>query len=221
MKKYLSLFVISGLVLSFSLASFAQADDHGIGFEAKTSFKAGINSDQSGFKDSIKSKEEAFKAKIEAERTAFEQSLKTEKETFKTEIQKLKEDWKNSNPKNKADFCEKATAITTVRFQEAISKLEAVQAKVSAEITVLHNAGKDTTAATASLNLSTQKLADAKAKLATVKALIPANCSNMTSDLFAQIKQGARDAKDLLKESKQNLHLSIEAINLINGDENN
>ena len=45
-----------------------------------------------------------------------------------------------------------------------------------------------------------------------IKNLIPTTCENVTADVFEKVKIGARDAKDLLKESREALHQSVKEI---------
>ena len=106
------------------------------------------------------------------------------------------------------------------RFEMVITQLEKFQTKVGEIIDKLEAEGKDTTLATEALDLSKQKLTDAKAKLLEVKNLIPDDgCANMTSEIFGQIKQGAREAKDLLKESREALHQAVKEIRSLKGED--
>jgi hypothetical protein len=75
-------------------------------------------------------------------------------------------------------------------------------------------------AATDFLNTSKSELADAKVKIEKIKTLIPDSGDKITADTFEQIKTLARDAKDLLKESHNNLVQAIKEIKGTSDDQN-
>lgn len=199
MKKYIGFIVLTGLVLSFSVASFARAEDRGQRQEDR----------------------QAFRTQLQTERKAFVDDLKTKRGAFMTEVKAKKEEWKTARTEARVAFCEKAKEMITKRFEFAITQLEKHQTRVGEIIVQLNTDGKDTTLATESLNLSKQKLADAKTKLSEVKALIPeGGCTNMTSEIFGKIKLGAREAKDLLKESREALRQAVKEIKTLKGEDN-
>lgn len=201
----------------------------------KEVFKEGIKTEREAFKEKVKEEKESFddktkeerdvlreklkaerdvlKEKIKTEREAFTEKLKTEREAFLAELKTRKEEWKNTRSDKKAEFCEKAREAFSTKFTEAISKLEGFQVRVSEVVAKLKADGRDTTASEEALVMSKTKLADAKAKLAGIKDVVPENsCENMTPELFEQIKLQAREAKDLLKESKNYLQNSIKEL---------
>ena len=98
------------------------------------------------------------------------------------------------------------------RFEVAVVNLERLQTRISDVIEKLTAEDKDTALATESLTLSKQKLAEAKVKIAEVKALIPDAGEQVTPEIFEKIKLGARDAKNLLKESHRAL---VDALKLV------
>jgi len=204
MKKYINFIVMIVFVFSFSLASLATAQDNNKNDQNKNSLK-----------DSLESKKEAFKDKIEAERLAFNQTLKNQREVFKAEVAKLKEDWKLNNASKRAKFCAGAAEMTTTKFANVVAKLDEIATKIEGEITALETDGKDTSQAEDSLNFGKQKLAEAKTKLSEIKALVPADCANMTAETFEKIKLGARDAKNLLKEGKESFRAAVKEIKVL------
>jgi len=205
------------MVLSLSLASLARAED-GDGLGKLNPFRD-LKVERQGFKDSMKADREAFKAKIDADRKAFMDDLKTKRETFFLELKAKKEAWKTANKAMKTRFCEAVGNMVTVKFTMAIEQLGNFQTKAGVIIDQLNGDGKDTSLASESLDLSKQKLEDAKTKLASVKDSIPTECTDVTPDQFAEIKGGAREAKDLLKESREALHQSIREIMKLKGED--
>ncbi|MBP6060389.1 MAG: hypothetical protein KA515_00070 [Candidatus Pacebacteria bacterium] len=195
----------------------------------RDAFKDEMKTNREALKETGKAEREALKAKFEAqretfktqiktEREAFVTKLKTEKDAFLAELKTKKEAWKLVKEEKKAEFCEKAKETFSSKFSEAISKLEGFQTRVGEAVVSLKADGKDTTAAEEALKLSKTKLADAKAKLAGVKDVVPeTTCADMTAEVFAQIKLQAREAKDLLKESKDSLQVSIKELKALRG----
>ncbi len=224
MKKYKSFKSLLGFVMvavvmfSFSLAK-ANDDNKPNANADRPEFNKDLQDKKGVFQDDTKEKRDAFKAETDAEQKAFLDDLKAKRTTFMSELNAKKEEWKNAKADKKAEFCEKAGEIVNMRFNVAISKLTEVETKVADIIAGLKTDGKDTALATTALDLSKSKLADAKAKLAEVKGLVPADCSTLTAEVFGNIKLGARVAKDLLKESRQDLHQSIQEIKILK-DEN-
>ncbi len=186
-------FAVLGLMVSTSIV---KAED------------GGLKDARGDFRDAIKASREEFKT----ERQTFTDDLKSKREAFLAEIKAKKEEFKNLKQDAKTRFCQAANNMATVKFETAIAQLDKFQTKAGEMITTLHDAGSDTTLASESLDLSKQKLADAKTKLADVKKLIPADCTGVTPEIFGNIKLGAREAKDLLKESREALHQAIKEI---------
>lgn len=162
------------------------------------------------FNQSIQADREAFKAKIDADR-----------EAFKAEIEKKKADFKSATKAQKIAWRGKAQEMIDMRFQMAFTNLERIQGKVADLIAQLSSDGKDVTTAQDDLNLSKQNLSDAKAKLVVIKGLLPTDGSKITPEIFAQIKLTAREAKDLLKESRSNLVQAIHDVRALKGESNN
>ena len=102
--------------------------------------------------------------------------------------------------------------MISLGFESALKSLELAQSRVAVVIEKLNAAGVDTSVATDALNLSKSKLDEAKVKIAEVKALIPSTDEAVTAEVFEQIKLGARVAKDLLKESHENIKSAISAL---------
>ena len=169
-------------------------------------------------REKIKAEREVLQDKIKTERDAFKEKLKTERDVFLAELKTKKEEWKNARSEKKLEFCEKAKEAFSGKFTEAVSKLGEFQTRVNGVVVKLKAEGKDTVAAEGALALSKTKLADAKTKLDAIKGVVPENsCENMTPELFEQIKLQAREAKDLLKESKNYLHDSIKELKTLRG----
>ncbi len=230
MKKYLKLFVlflVLGLMLSTSVV---KAEDRGStgATDTSTTTSGGLTPSDVKIKGHYDIKEankrqlQTTRTEIQGERKTFTDKLKTERDAFMAEVKTKRDEFKTADADRKAQFCQMAKDIFTRRFTFAISQLETYQGKVGDLITQLTTDGKDTTLATESLNLSKQKLADAKTKLAEVKALVPAGgCADMTAEIFGNIKLGVREAKDLLKESKDALHQAIKEIRTLKGEDQN
>ena len=174
------------------------------------------------FREELKEKRETFREEMKTKREDFTKKLKTERETFRSEIKTKKEEWKKAKNEKKRNFCEKAKEMISGKFEFAVTEVEKLQTRVSEAILKLQANGKNTTLAQEALNLSKSKLADAKAKLLETKKLVPENgCENITPEIFEKIKLGAREAKDLLKESRESLRQAIQEIkNLKEEDEN-
>ena len=187
MKKYVIFSLLVGMVLSFSPA---RAEEN----------------------DTFKSRREEFKEEMKTKREAFISGLKKDRDAFLAELKAKKEEWKNTNRERRAEFCGKAKQMIGKRFETVMMQLERFQTKVEEIIDKLEADGKDTTLAEEALALSKSKLAEAKVKLAEIKELVPETCADVTPETFEKIKLGARGAKDLLKESRENLHQAIKEI---------
>lgn len=211
--------IVASLMFSFSLAK-AEDGDATNSNGGRPAFNKDLQEKRDAFKDGMKEKRDAFKAKMDTERKAFTDDLKTKRDAFMTDLKAKKEEWKNTRADMKKQFCEKAREMMTKRFQFVITQLEKHQTKVSEIIDRLKADGKDTTLAEEALALSKTKLANAKAKLAEIKALVPdGGCENMTPEVWEKIKLGAREAKDLLKESREALHQAVKEIRSLKGED--
>ena len=196
MKKYIIFVMLAGLVLSSPLARAEDSEDSA----------------------SLKSRRADFKEETKTRRETFVSGLKENREAFMAELKTRKEAWKTTRSEMKLKFCEKVNEIITKRFSTVLTQLEKFQTRVSEIIEKLKADGKDTTLAQEALGLSKSKLADAKAKLLEIKGLVPDNCTKITPEIFAKIKLGAREAKDLLKESRESLHQAVEEIKNLKDD---
>jgi hypothetical protein len=225
MKKYIGFIALAGFMFSLSLGSLAKAEDNGT-TNPRPDFNNTLGEKRDAFRDDMKARREAFVQSTAVERKAFVDDLKAKRDAFMVELKAKKEEWKEANKDKKVKFCQGAREMLENRFRMAITQLEKHQSKVGEVIAKLKADLKDTSVAEAALSLSKQKLADAKAKLAEVKALVPeGGCENMTPEIFEKIKLGAREAKDLLKESREALHEAIKAVKDLreenkDGDEN-
>ena|SRR3989344_8657134 len=214
MKKYLSLFVVVALALVVGV-SVAGAEDAAKELPKKpaTTVRESPSRPSLGALREMKDKRTAFREEMKTKRENFVNKLKTERDAFKTEVKTRKEEFKKLNAERKRDFCGKAKEMVSRKFEIAITELEKFQSRVGEVIAKLKTDGKDTTLAQEALDLSKSKLVDAKAKLAEVKTLVPeGGCENMTPEIFEKIKLGAREAKDLLKESRESLRQAIKEI---------
>lgn len=208
MKKYIVFAMLLGLVLATSV----KAEENGRGSESgRPLFNSELKEKRDAFQEKMKENRDAFKQKMEGERKSFLDGLKKNREDFLNELKARKEEWRNANEERKGLFCEKAKEMVAERFEGAITQLEKLQTRVAEAIDKLED-GENTELAEDALELSKSKLADAKAKLAEVKALVPENCSEVTPETFEKIKLGAREAKDLLKESRESLRQAVKEI---------
>jgi chromosome segregation ATPase len=162
----------------------------------------------------LKAAREALQQEIEAKRAAFQTTLKTERDAFKKEVETEKADFKAHLSEKRAEFRGHALEMVGKRFEALMNNITKLQVRVADRITKLKAAGNDTSKAEVSLALSKSKLADAQAKITAIKALIPTTDVKVTADTFSQIKLGANDAKNLLKEAHAAL---VDAITLLKG----
>jgi multidrug resistance efflux pump len=176
--------------------------------------------DRKELRGALKEDRKIERQKMEEARKVFVDKLKTEREAFKTKVEQEKSDFKTANIEKKKEFFAKAGEVIGQRFVEAIKKLEDLQARVGTAIEKFSALGKDTSGAQTNLDLSKSKLAEAKTKLEETKALLPTDGSQITPEIFAQVKLGARTAKDLLKESKDALKNSIDELKALRGEDN-
>jgi len=166
-------------------------------------------------RETLKKEREAWKEKVKTERKAFVDNLKVKRDAFKEELKAKKEEFKALNSEKKKEFWEKSKKMIGERFESAVTNLVKIQDRVGAIITKLDEAGKDTTDAKAALSLSKQKLEEAKVKIAEIKSLLPATTGEtITAEVFEKVKVLAREARDLLKESREYIHDAVEAIKM-------
>lgn len=217
MKKYIGFIILAGLMLS--PVAFAKDSDDDISplppvynKENKEAWKEK--------KETMKKEREAFREKMKTERKAFVDNLKVKRDAFKEELKAKKEEFKALNSEKKKDFWEKSKKMIGERFESAVTNLVKIQDKVGSIITKLDGAGRDTTEAKEALSLSKSKLEEAKVKIAEIKSLLPATTGEtITAEVFEKVKVLAREARDLLKESREYLHDSIEAIKMIKDED--
>ena len=201
-------------MISFSLAR-AENMIEGSGGVSNTT----DTSDRSAVKTTYDVKQIIKRETFMADRKAFEDKLTSERDTFKTEVEKRRMEFRTASIAMKTGFWKTAGEIIRQRFVTAIANLERVQNRASDMIDQLNTDGQDTTVATDDLNLSKQKLDEAKTKLAAAKALLPTDGNKVTADIFAQIKLDLRAAKDLLKESRNDLFDVIKEIRSLKGED--
>lgn len=193
MKKYISIIILASLVLSFSIALAEE--------------------NKEGFKGEMKTDRTEWRQKMENERKEFHDKLKTERDSFMSELKAKREEFRKAGVDKRRDFWNKAKEMVSQRFGTAVKNLENVQTRVGSVIEKLSLEGKDTEDADAALNSSKSNLVAAKAKIAEIKTLLPATTGDaITPEVFEKIKLLAREAKDLMKESKEDLRESIQAI---------
>lgn len=118
-----------------------------------------------------------------------------------------------------------AGGILFDKFGEIISKLNMAQNKVSYAIERLKADGKDTTKAQAALDLSVKKLGDAKVKLDVTRKLLPSPVpmgdDKIPTATLVKIRLGVKEAKELLKNSREALLQSISEIKTLRGESTN
>ena len=218
MKKYSRLFVFLVVIgLMFSGATVKAEDDDGENKDNRE-WNNTIRDEKKTFMGEIKENRDLRREKMETERKAFNETLKANRESFKAEVKIKKEEFKLATVVKKEEFRGRAQEMIGQRFEVAITNMERMQTRVNNVIETLKTAGKDTTDATNYLNLSKQKLAEAKVKVAEIKTLIPDSGEKITPEVFEQIKLLAREAKDLLKESHSSLKDVIKEIKNLRGE---
>lgn len=191
MKKYMSLVLLFGLMLSFSPALAQGASD-------PERMPPIINPD--------------LKPQLTQERKDFVEKIKSERETFMQELKAKREAFRQASAEQKNQFCEKAKRAWGERFGMSISALEKIQDKVEDLIEKSKVNNKDTTKAEEYLKISREKSDAAKKKLEDTKAGLPTDCSKLTPEDYEKIKLSTREARDLLKESRENLHQAIKEL---------
>lgn len=200
MKKYINLFLLIGLLFSFSPALAQRANDP----ERKPTI---INPD---LKPGLTEERKAFIEKMKSERESFMQELKTKREAFR-----------QATLEQKNEFCSKAKRAWGERFGMSINALEKIQDRVEGIIEKFTADEKNTEKAEEYLELSREKSDAAKEKLKNTKAELPTDCSKLTPEDYEKIKLGTREAKDLLKESREYLHQAIGELKSMRESENN
>jgi hypothetical protein len=185
MKKYLGVVLMAGLLFSFS---FALADDNGGKGE-----------------DDQSSRREGFRERIRKDQESFRAGFMNEGKNFGSEVRMRKEEFRKFGDDKRREFWMNAKGMISQRFEVAVTNLERIQVRVQTLIDKSAAEGKDTEAAKDYLSDSKDKLAQAKVKVAQIKALLPTDGTKVTPEIFEQIKLGAREAKNLLKESHHDL----------------
>ncbi|OGI82081.1 hypothetical protein A3I95_02100 [Candidatus Nomurabacteria bacterium RIFCSPLOWO2_02_FULL_44_12] len=207
MKKYLNIAIFLTLVGAVVLSPVARAEDGNRGPGG-----AGFRDERKALIQTFRDDREEFKATMKAEREAFVAKLKSDRETFLAELKAKKEEFKNKTLEAKNEWRGRALTMIGTSFEMAIRNLERIQTRVGEIIDGLDD--EDTTDAEALLALSKEKLETAKDKLVDIKELLPESGEKITVEIFEQIKSLAREAKDLLKESR---HTLVQAIKEVKG----
>ena len=207
MKNLIFYFALLGLLVS-SVAFAELPFPAGAGKEMRTEAR-----------EQMKTSREEWRQNLKTERQAFLDDLKQRREAFITELKAKKEEWKLANTERKAMFCGAAQRMIGQRFEVAVRNLERFQTRMEELITKLNGEGKDTDAAEESLGQSKDKLDEAKDKIADIRDLIPGDCQSVTPEVWEQIKLGAREAKDLLKESHRYLVDTIQELKSLREEE--
>ncbi len=181
----------------------------------REAFKNNLEAKKSEFKDKKMAEREAFRAEIKAKQEEFKSKIDAERSAFKEEVEAKKAEFKANIAEKRSEFRAKAEEMMSKNFEAQTVNIERLQTRVSDEIEKLKAAGADTEKAVEYLAVSKQKLDEAKAKIAEVKALIPTTDSKVTVETFEKVKLGARDAKNLLKESHSNLVEALKTVKMI------
>lgn len=168
--------------------------------------------------DERERKEEMMK---KTKKEVFVPNIKNDRESFLAELKTKKEAWKAEKAEKKQEFCSNAKEMIGKRFETVIKQLEVFQTRVEDSIKKLEVEKKDTKLAKDALALSISKLKDAKIKLAEIKKLVPEICTDVTPETFEKIKIGAREAKNLLKESREYLHTAVAEIKILRNENKN
>jgi len=168
--------------------------------------------------ETLKAKREELKEQFKENRDTLKAELKTKLEAFKAEVKAKKEEFKNQSQELKEKFRQNAQNIIGERFLTAVTNIEKAQSKVGDLISKLEGESKDTGDAKTYLEDSKAKLADAKSKLDQVKNLLPASGVEVSAEDFEKIKIGAREAKDILKESHQALMQAVQELRSLRGE---
>ena len=165
-------------------------------------------------KEEIATKKETFRVAFEAKKKEIKAAIAAEREAFKTKLEAQKAEFKAKVEQKRGEFRGKAKEVLSERFNAAVKNLTNAQTRVAAIIEKANAAGKDTAQAEVYLSDSKTKLADAQAKLAELKALVPTTDEKVTVEVWEQIKDGANVVKGLIKESHASL---VEAVKVLKG----
>lgn len=211
MKKYsifFAILVVMGLMFS---TSAIRAEDDNEENEGRSEWN-NLQTERKAFMKEQREKREAFKAQIDADRKAFNDGLKADREAFRAEVKIARDAFKLANAERKEEFQRNAKRMIGERFEVAVRNLERMQGRIADAIEALDAEDEDTALAEEFLALSKTKLDAAKVEINKVKLLIPENGEKVTPEDFEAIKLGAREAKNLLKESHRALVDALKAI---------
>ncbi len=198
MKKYLTMFMVTGLMLGMAPNAFAQ--NGALGGTLGTGVKT----------DRIEART-AMQANIEA--------MKANRATFVTDLQARKAEFQANITTRRTEFRGRTNEMLSQRFEVAVRNLERLHDRIVLRVEKADAEGRDTTDAKVALAKFQTDMATAKAKIAEVKALVPTTDEKVTADIFANIKLGARDAKDSLKLAHQDLVSAIISLKATTGTE--
>jgi chromosome segregation ATPase len=205
MNKYIGFITLAGLIISFCLVAVVRAADNSVGTQANPASTA-----NSGIVMTPIST--ALHHQMQSERQSFIAKLQADSNTFMNGVKSQKQNFENENESVKTQFCQTTQSILNARFQSLASAIESIQGKVSNLIDQLSNSGADTSTAADSLTASEQEMADAQSEIDSLKSTLPSNCQGVTSDEWQTLKLGVGNAKDLLQQSREDLHQTIQYI---------
>lgn len=231
MKKYVGLFIVLVMVLvinakavgaqdarSFNVGETICAMDAKLCPDGSYVSRTGPNCEFTACLNSIKPEEPETlplpqaRNEMEVRREVFRNALKTDREAFLEELKIKREEFRLANAQRREEFRQKAKRMIGERFNVAVRNLERMQTRIGNIIEKLNTDGKNTDIATDYLNSSEEKLGNAKVKIAEIEALLPTDSGKITPEIFEQIKLLAREAKDLLKESHNDLVQAIKEL---------
>ena len=165
-----------------------------------------------------------LKTKIEGIREAASSTkgeIKQQMQTARQEIQSKRDELRNTIENRKVELAKQWGAKTIKRFEEAITRLEKITARIEARIAKMKANKIDTTTADTSLVTAKQKITEAKTSLEAAKMAIAeigtqaaaatdANAAkNIVGQTLPKIKEQVRVVNDSLKEAHQALIQTI------------
>jgi hypothetical protein len=160
---------------------------------------------------------DSFHTNMYAARQTLLSDIASSYAAFTAETSAGKSVWSKASAADKQSFYDTAKNVVPAKFDTIISELGSYQSAVSDMIDAMKKSGKNMIEAQGALSASSKLLSQARAKIENIKFGLPADPSPITPDFWGAIRLSAREARDELKESREDLHEAILIIENLNG----
>lgn len=124
--------------------------------------------------------------------------------------------WGAKSAADKQNFSA-AVQASAARFDQAILAMGEYQENAGAMLDLLTKQGKIVTQPADTLGSAWRLLEEARDKITIMKKALPADPGTLTGTTWAQIRLAARDARNALKESREDVHEAIVEIRNLAG----